>query len=320
MDNPIFILGAPRSGTTLALHLITAHPDIASVRAESRFFIHYHEKYGDLRNDSNFEHLFDKFSQTSFFRRTNLNSRQIFRLMYNLNRSYGTFIDTILSEFAQKQGAIRWAEKTPTHIFYIDRILNEFPTAKFIHVVRDARDVVASTLKLARDNPELWSRPGNSDNDNIVEFTLRWLKSINFGEKKKLELGSKVIMEVRFEDLIRFTEKYLKVISDFLKLPLPLSFRMIENSPNTSSFWNANTAFSALYRGLSEDPIGRYMNYLSQGEIKLVELLTGRILTKYGYRTKRTILTPSLLASLSKYSIRNRRQGLQCLKVILKPN
>lgn len=108
---PIIIAGCGRSGTSLLLSILSAHPNIYGISKETNIF--------------GFERKFN----TNFLNRIN-NSRKL--LPYLLKD------EKILT-------SKRWCEKTPRNIRFIDSILKEFKNkVKIIHIVRDGRDVITS--------------------------------------------------------------------------------------------------------------------------------------------------------------------------------
>ncbi|MCE7992576.1 MAG: sulfotransferase [Roseivirga sp.] len=136
-DGPIIICGCPRSGTTLLLAILAAHPEIQGIQAETRVF-----------------------------KRWSYSSRMLNRWYHNL------LIFCHLIKFPIKKTARRWAEKTPQNVQYIEEILNEFKTSvKIIHIVRDGRDVITSRHPTQPDrffvSPEQWAE--------IVSKGLRWI-------------------------------------------------------------------------------------------------------------------------------------------------
>lgn len=62
-------------------------------------------------------------------------------------RGYRDVATIVFGEFARRKGKVRWGEKTPSHVFYIDQILDMFPAARIVYMERDARAVVASWLR-----------------------------------------------------------------------------------------------------------------------------------------------------------------------------
>lgn len=148
---PFFIVGHPRSGTTLLQILLDAHPNIV-IPPESHIFVRFSEifnHYGDLSQAYNRQLLVQDI----------LNDEQI--KLWNLDISASDFcrqlkdfsvkgiISCLFELYAQRDGKHQWGDKTPQHALYLQEIKATFPNAKFIHLIRDGRDVSESLKRLA---------------------------------------------------------------------------------------------------------------------------------------------------------------------------
>ncbi len=92
----------------------------------------------------------------------------------------------------------RWVEKTPAHVRMIDRILNKYPDAKVLFVVRDGRDVTVSMRK----------RFGNFD-----KGLRRWVEDNRQG---LIWVHDPRIMLVRYEDLVKRYDEIMPRICSFI--------------------------------------------------------------------------------------------------------
>ena len=154
IKNPILIVGAPHSGTSIAIAILSQLKNVYTFEGESAIF--YNETYGGLQKIEN---------------------------------------KTI------ENGKKRWIEKTPIHIKYIDKILEFFPEAKIVLMVKDGRDVVNSLYKR-------WKRFDTS--------LLRWIEDNEAGLKYK---NHNSVLYVYYEDLIADTIPTLKKICKFVNEP-----------------------------------------------------------------------------------------------------
>lgn len=145
---PIFVVGTPRSGTTLLSEILGAHSDVAMAPET-----HY---YNVFAQDCDREGCLEKVpSRRRFVER--LLSSEAFEAMafpedvedrvlsaLEVEASHGRVLGSLLSAHAEVKGAARPAEKTPRHIEWVPRILEEHPQARVVSVVRDPRDVALS--------------------------------------------------------------------------------------------------------------------------------------------------------------------------------
>lgn len=122
VDEPIILGGCPRSGTTLLLSILSAHPDIHAIPKETGVF------------------------------RYSRKARLLLEIKFNLNYFFGAFFRNI------KSGSKRWCEKTPGNVLYFKKLLKIFNNrVKMIHIIRDGRDVILS--KHPTDKSRYWVEP-----------------------------------------------------------------------------------------------------------------------------------------------------------------
>lgn len=146
----VFLVGCPRSGTTLLQALLTAHSDIASF-PESHIFLRGHRLRARLapglvtrRNLVRFAHSMDV--KTPYMRR---------KLSFR-SESYQQDLIAMLDTLTLEQGRHLWVEKTPNHVLSIPAIRMLVPSCRFIHLIRDGRAVVASLYEVTRTHASVW--------------------------------------------------------------------------------------------------------------------------------------------------------------------
>ncbi|AND70966.1 hypothetical protein ATSB10_35120 [Dyella thiooxydans] len=146
-----FIVGCPRSGTTIVQAMLARHPEVATL-PETAFFEHL---YGELHwrwRDHGVPHRRRRAVEMGFARRHGRHVLQQLqgrlgggdvavplRLAGCIERFVG-----LLDDYAAAGGHSMWIEKTPNHLLYIPEIERHVPDARFVHVIRDGLDVVAS--------------------------------------------------------------------------------------------------------------------------------------------------------------------------------
>jgi hypothetical protein len=107
--------------------------------------------------------------------------------------------------YAEREGKSRWGDKTPGYVREMHRIQSVLPEARFIHLIRDGRDVALSVLGM------------NWGPSTVPEAAFRWKKRILRAREQAPRIGHYV--EIRYEDLVRDTEATLRRVCEFTDLP-----------------------------------------------------------------------------------------------------
>src|SRR5690242_11026883 len=155
---PVFVLGSVRSGTTLLYHMLLSSGAFAVYRCESHAINFLEPRFGDLRVRKNRERLMDAWLDSKLFWRSGLDAQAIRSKVLNECHNGGDFLRIVMSEIARKQGVPRWADSTPEHLLYLQRIKQTIPDALIVHIIRDGRDVAASLDKQPWLRPFRWDR------------------------------------------------------------------------------------------------------------------------------------------------------------------
>lgn len=204
--NQIFILGAPRSGTTFLSGLLRFTRYGRPV--ESHFITKYYliiEKYGDLSKRHNFNKLLnDIISERPVQQwKLKLDIDEFYREIQP-NFTYSNIVDKLLLKRSNLPTPNSWGDKTPHYLGSVDTISKLFPYAKFIYIIRDGRDVALSLLK------KPW---GPSNTIACAEYWSelnRQSDTIEILEKKEQ------LLKIYYEDLLNNPEEIIENIYKFL--------------------------------------------------------------------------------------------------------
>ncbi|ODS33231.1 MAG: Sulfotransferase domain protein [Candidatus Scalindua rubra] len=192
---PIFITGLGRSGTTLLGNIIDRHPNIA-IFVESFFIPRYYFLqvfFWPLSKPQNFIRLSKSIINDYASKENNLqmDSEMLLRVK---KRNYSSLINTLMEKWAKNQGKRRWGDKSPGYISKLPLLHKLFPNAKFIHIIRDGRDVWLSQKRLGVKR-------------SIVNFAREWVYTICKAKKYAAMHLKENYHELRYEDLIQDPKK-----------------------------------------------------------------------------------------------------------------
>src|SRR5438309_4788233 len=207
---PVFVLGSPRSGTTLLYHMLLSAGDFAIYRTESNVFNLLVPRFGNLNVRGNRQKLMNAWLSSKLFTRSGLDAHEIEAKILEECRNGGDFLKMVMEEIACQQGVKRWADCTPEHLLYLSEIKRTIPDALVIHILRDGRDVALSLEKQGWIRPLPWDK-----NKCLLVAGLYWEWIVNRGRENGRRLGGDY-MEVYFEELSLEPRKTLGRLGEFI--------------------------------------------------------------------------------------------------------
>jgi hypothetical protein len=309
MTFPIFICGTGRSGTSFLNSFLSSLPSIFGLRYEGRFIVLEHgllelcdrskpdeialntfvakmqgewfykevdkgdfiQKIGLHKNFSR-EHVEKVLSE---FVNEYLSSKDVIEICFAGHQ----FLCSLFEMGVKEKNAQRWIEKTPANLVFIDKLSKIIPEARFLHIVRDPRDVAASIMsrdfwpigRWAQDRIGLVT--GKKTAANCGKY---WRAVIEFGRECARKIPQGHYLEFKYEDLIfdikGATKKGIKELSS--KNTLQKIFDFIEEPLNKRAL-----------RGVEvhTDSIGRYRKYFSETDVNEIAENAGQAMNQFGY-------------------------------------
>jgi hypothetical protein len=247
----------------------------AIYRAEARVFDMLAPRFGRLHTRADRERLLAEWLPSELFLRSGLEADAMSATVLEQCGSPGDFLRILMEAVAGEQGAVRWAECTPDNVFFMRQIKASFPDARFIHMVRDGRDVALSLARQGWISPFRWDTARPS-----APAALYWERAVRAGREGGRGAPSDYL-EVRFEDLVRDPAGALAPVARFIDHPL--DYGTIQASA-IGSVSKPNTSFG----GDSEEdppfsPIERWKSSYTDSDLRLVEALVGPTLEELGY-------------------------------------
>src|ERR1700746_2849819 len=266
---PVFVVGCPRSGTTLAYHILLSAGNFAIYRAESQVFNLLEPRFGDLSIASRKRALLAAWYTSPLFTKTGFNTDEIEACVMSRCRNGGDFLRLVMEAMARQQGAERWADCTPEHLLYLERIKETIPEALIVHVLRDGRDVSLSLEKQG------WIRPFKWHHDaGLAVAALYWDWIVRRGRAQGPEFGADYL-EVQYEMLVQNPAETLNRIGQFVAQPL--DYEQIQKV-GIGSVTRPNTSFASDLKEHEFQPVARWKSGMSEDQRALVDTLVGETL------------------------------------------
>jgi hypothetical protein len=198
-----FVVGMNRSGTTLLRMMLDAHPEL-TIPPETHFVP---DLIKAAREDgASAEDALAAMKSAREWGDFGFSDEEMLGRLRALDQiEPGPVVRTFYEAYMEQQGKPRWGEKTPTYVQKMKLIQRAIPEARFVHVIRDGRDVALSVLD--RTVREL----------TAGDIAHRWQKKIVKAREDSPKLRHYI--EIRYEDLILDTEPVLRRVCEFIELP-----------------------------------------------------------------------------------------------------
>jgi hypothetical protein len=270
---PFFIVGCPRSGTTLLQTLLDAHPHIA-IPPESYLFERFgycFEAYGDLRDPERLRQLVQDLLRDERIRVWKLEVSVEDFCEALCERTVRGVLSMLFSLYTRKNGKIRWGEKTPGHVFHLDQIRSIFPEAKFIHLVRDGRDVAESLSRVYFGKKSIWAN------------ARRWRQAVLAWHAFQERVPRASTFEVFYERLVEQPREEVAKILTFLQADAGAAPQELESTGLKETYTTAYSFHQSLMNPISRAKVGVFNKVFSEREIALFESVAGETLELYGY-------------------------------------
>jgi hypothetical protein len=266
-----FFVGSGRSGTTLVRAMFDSHPDMA-IPDESNFVPRFgkaRERYEEAWGFATAAFLRDLFRER-WFRQSGL-SQEAVREAFDANppANVPSAIREVFALYARQRGKSLYGDKTPSYVLHLPLLADLFPEARFVHVLRDGRDVAMSLLDVGF-GPR-----------TMTEAAIHWRERVGKGLAEGRPLGPGRYREVRYEDVLNDPAGTIEPLCYFVGVEFdPAMLRYFERA---DSIVSANVY---KYRSVRLPPTKRLRDWRTQlpsRDLALFEALAGEVLDEAGY-------------------------------------
>jgi hypothetical protein len=279
MNPPFFVLGVPRSGTTLLSVLLENHSklyiDGESVGILMAKELEKYKQHYSFEPKQPKEQLLSRIIEKSY------KSRLKHLLDYQHLDQYPdlrALFKASVNQRAQANGKEYWGDKTPELLFYIPQLLQVFPDAKFLHIVRDARSNAFSLNKRQYKD---------------MRLAAQYWKEIN-GKGLVMQhiLGRDQYRMFNYEEVVQRPEENFRAICEFLGIEFEQGMLDLAQNEATQKE-NAYVAGT-----IDASKIHKWKERMTEGQIRMVEQICGDLMDQLGY-TLYSLDDPSKARSIS---------------------
>jgi len=222
---PVFVLGVPRSGTTLVRSVMCALPGVYLPPDEFQLLSVILRPDFDLNNLRN---ILEQSNFSSHMRRRRIWLSQDELTTVSKHSTAAMAFQALVLQLAKKEGQhnIRyWGDKTPENLFHLTDIFETWPDARIVHVVRDPRDTVLSMKRS-------WGR-------SVLRGSVLWRDGLRALRRQHHSGRASQIYEIKYESLTNHTNTVLVELAAWLGVEF--NPRMVEDFTSEER-WSSSKA------------------------------------------------------------------------------
>ena len=281
----VFVVGCGRSGTTVLRTVLDSHPDLA-VSHEGRFVYPLSRHRDRYQRPEGF--AVDRFAADLLADRavrTNLGFDET-EVSTALGgppiKDYSDAVRRIFAYYAGRAGKGRYGDKMPAYVLHMPALAALFPEARFVHIIRDGRDVALSSMAIKGNRLD------------VLALAVNWKARVEAGRSDGGVLGPARYHEIRYESLIAEPEASVTTLCGFLELDFdPAMLRFSEHRAGVPDKVLVNPRHSRLAEPLS--PGARsWRTHMPRRDLEVFEAAAGALLSELGY--ERAVSQPPLRA------------------------
>lgn len=290
-QNPyLFVVGCPRSGTTLLQRMLDNHPSLA-VANDTHFITRVIDDVPIGVDPPLTPGLVEQVRTYKRFHRMDLTDAAVDEAAANAH-TYREFVSALYLEYGLLRKKPLAGEKTPDYVRRLPVLHALFPWARNVHIIRDGRDVALSAIEWVREDrgpgrlKPWWEEP-------VAVSALWWRWQVGAGRRDGGKLGPDLYREIKYEELISDPETRLRDLASFLGLPFSRSMLdyhvgKVRHEPGLS----AKKAWLPPTQGLRD-----WRTRMSERNLELFEALAGDMLSELGYERDAGSPSPEVVAA-----------------------
>lgn len=294
MNDVIFIVGMPRSGTTLLANILSSHSLICS-GPETHLFskiskCQYKKAFASKDWPMGIARLISKLELTN----------QNILSLYNhcessfkdeLKKNEKSYMGVIRALYAYNLNKTKKSiilEKTPNHICELEWIRTEFPESKIIRILRDPRDSANSMKKLN------WTTDNSIDNAVLIE---KWNRKVG-----NFFVSDSNSFEIKYEDLVLNFDPSIRRICNFLNIDYEEDLNQYYNTKDVVSTPNEEWKMDA-NKAIDSNLAFKWKSHENKEELLLIEKICFNYIKEQNYEFQKNVKNISNLSKLDAFPI-----------------
>ena len=279
MNPYVFIVGCPRSGTTLLRRIGDAHPELAII-GELQWVRRWWERRIGITPEGNVtRELLDMLLADRRFRKLDLAAELVAELVEDGRpKHFARFVTEVFDLHGRVKGKPFVGEKTPGYVRLLPTVHSLWPNARVVHLIRDGRDLTLSLQDRTRTKRAAWRFP-TWEEDPVTTGALYWEWNVRLGREAGALLGPDRYHESRYEGLVADPELECRELCDFLGLAYdPAMLRFHEGRTRSQPGLSAKRAWQPVTPGLR-----RWKEQMAPADVVRFEAAAGDLLEELGY-------------------------------------
>ena len=271
-----FIVGTGRCGTTLLRRILNAHPDLA-IPAETHFIPTVQLACAAAADPA--QTFLTSRIENPGWHRIPVDDDALREQVAALDPfTYGSALRAFYSLYARQYDKPRWGDKTPAYHACMGLIERHLPEARFIHVIRDGRDVALSAIPMLSRKKSLVAAGKRAD---PVSATRWWANRLLKARAESRRVA--FYLEVRYEDLVHEPEQNVRRICTFLDLPWHPAMLQFHETGADARSPDGDYQLTHGMRPIDTTRVARWRTELTPAEIGQIDQQVGPLLRQLGY-------------------------------------
>jgi len=281
--NPyVFLVGSPRSGTTMLKRMINAHPLVAITR-ETHWIPRYYEKRKGVTEDGRItERLIEYLFEHHRFEQMKMKRSALLKIVRDQPElTYTSLVSQIFDNYGRRKKKPLVGDKTPTYVRKLPILHKLWPAARIVHLIRDGRDVWLS-MKNWRMASKAAGKFESWNVDPLVTTALWWKALVGMGRRDGKVIGSDLYCEFKYEHLVAQPDVECRELAHFLGLPhVEAMERYYEGRTQSGEKLSANAAWLPPTPGRRD-----WRSQMEAKDIEKFEAVAGELLEELGYERR----------------------------------